>query len=288
MNDILNEPINVDNPSTQSSPEGAKPDVVRIAVLIDESGSMLGAAKDTINNLNSYIDEQATSEKEILISIYTFNDNGVRDRYVSVDAKSALHMELKGSVPITAEYQGLKATSSLYNLIYAPSGGTPLYDAIATVIVKETSTVPTLVVILTDGEENASREYRTLASIQTLIKQQEEAGWSFVFLMAGLSRAQAESYTSSIMGRGYEGATMNYSKGTENIAFHNLATASATWETAARSANMTGVVLDSATMSQNFFAADLREVKVDHPSGIINPSSLDSTSMKKKIPNTKK
>ena len=168
MSDILNDPINIDNPS-------GRPDVVKIAILIDESGSMLGAANDTITNLNSYIDEQATSEKEILISVYTFNsDSGVRDRFISIDAKKAPHMGL-----VTAKLDD--------KLMYAPGGGTPLYDAIATVITKETSEIPTLVVILTDGDENSSREYR-LASIQSLIKQQEEAGWSFVFLMAGLSR----------------------------------------------------------------------------------------------------
>ncbi len=279
MQDILNDPIQIDNPTTQMEDEHAcktntdaeccgqncqthsEPDVVKIAVLIDESGSMLGAANDTINNLNGYIDEQATSEKEILISVYTFNgDRGVRERFVGVNAKRAPHM-------------GLVTTGLNDDLIYVPRGGTPLWDAIATMIIRETSTVPTLVVILTDGQENASREYKTLTSIQALIKQQEEMGWSFVFLMAGLSRQVSEIYTCNLMGRSYGGSTMTYAKGTETVAFHNLRASTADWDAQARVANAAGAIMDSITVSQNFFDPTIREIKTDQETTVTIPKT---------------
>ncbi len=66
MHDILNEPITTDKPITSKS-------AVRIAVLVDESGSMLGAAEATVNSLNSYLDEQATNDDPTLVSLYTKN-----------------------------------------------------------------------------------------------------------------------------------------------------------------------------------------------------------------------
>ena len=45
--------------------------------------------------------------------------------------------------------------------------------------------------IITDGEENSSRSFR-LAEVRRLVEARREAGWTFVFLGAGLE-AYAES-----------------------------------------------------------------------------------------------
>ena len=73
---------------------------------------------------------------------------------------------------------------------------------------------------------------------------------------------------------------MNYSKGTENIAFDVLNSASATWEVTARQANSSGVVMDSAEYSTNFFAADTREIKEQD---ITARSTSSSTSTPTKV-----
>jgi hypothetical protein len=243
MTDILNDPIQIDNPS-------ANTDAVRIAMLIDESGSMLGAADDTIKNINGYLDEQATSDKVVLVSLYTFSsDTGVKERFVGVNAKEAPRMSRV-------------ATDSDMRYVYRPSGGTPLYDAIGKVVSLETKDdVPTLVVILTDGAENASKELRTRAQVQEVISQQEEKGWSFVWLMAGLSLVESVNYATSIMGRSYEGATMAYAKGMEAEAFRGLASSTATWDMAVREIKTAGGPIDAQGMTQNFFDNDVRDIK---------------------------
>ncbi len=131
----------------------------------------------------------------------------------------------------------------------------------ASVISEETTGTPTLVVILTDGYENASKEYPRLENIQTLIKKQEDDGWTFTYLMAGLSREEAVAYTSRIMNRAYDGATMSYEKGAEDVAVLGLVSSTRSWGERARTATASGAKLDAKTMTKNFYAADVRDIK---------------------------
>jgi len=94
---------------------------------------------------------------------------------------------------------------------YKPSATTPLYDAIGKTVKEvdeklkgEKDELSVLCVIMTDGHENASREY-TRKGIFELIKKKEEEGWTFVYLGSdhdsweagqrlGLSRGNVKSY----------------------------------------------------------------------------------------------
>src|SRR5207253_953347 len=74
---------------------------------------------------------------------------------------------------------------------FEPRGTTPLYDAIGRSVTlaqgractPDGSNEQPLVVVLTDGLENASHEY-THAQIFDLIKAKESAGWIFTYLGA--------------------------------------------------------------------------------------------------------
>lgn len=68
---------------------------------------------------------------------------------------------------------------------YQPQGGTALFDAIGSVITAQQSKAgSTIVVILTDGEDNASREYKR-ETIMTMIREMESKhGWQFVYIGA--------------------------------------------------------------------------------------------------------
>lgn len=69
---------------------------------------------------------------------------------------------------------------------YKPNGGTPLYDAIGKTIAaleSEAEGRNVIMTIMTDGEENESREF-TKATINKLIRDKQEAGWVFTFLGA--------------------------------------------------------------------------------------------------------
>ena len=247
MHQILNEPIQIDRPTDNKS-------TVRVAIIVDESGSMLGATEATVNSLNAYLDEQATNNDPTVVSLYTFNSNtGVLDRFRSVNAKDSPRLKRNNDLFENPDIDR--------KLIYAPTGGTPLYDAIATVISEETTGIPTLVVVLTDGYENSSKEYPRLADIQTLIKKQEDEGWTFTFLCAGLSREESVSYTSNLMGRDYGAATMTYEKGAEDQAIRGLAISTRSWDTETRHRAATGEKLDVKKFTDQFYAANVRDVK---------------------------
>lgn len=82
--------------------------------------------------------------------------------------------------------------------MYGPSGWTALYDSIGIhceKLGKELADTlqserpgKVIVVILTDGQENYSQEFRTKQSIKNLIdRQQNEYNWQFIFLSTNLN-----------------------------------------------------------------------------------------------------
>ena len=70
---------------------------------------------------------------------------------------------------------------------YNPYGGTPLYDAMGQSItalhnhIKDDDDASAVVTVLTDGYENASREW-TGAALKALIEQLTQEGWSFSYM----------------------------------------------------------------------------------------------------------
>lgn len=107
--------------------------------------------------------------------------------------------------------QPLKEVPELNHTRYCPSGGTALYDAISYAIRNVENGVRTtdkaLVVILTDGHENSSRE-TTKEQISNLISAKEELGnWTFAYLGANQDAwdsAQAIGITTRGSTRSYD------------------------------------------------------------------------------------
>lgn len=83
--------------------------------------------------------------------------------------------------------------ASWFNWTCVPRGGTPLLDAVGTIITIEGAEIDALpedkkpdrvfVVIATDGEENASKEWKKEA-VGKLIADRTKAGWDIVFIGA--------------------------------------------------------------------------------------------------------
>jgi len=141
--------------------------------VLDRSGSMQSCINDTIGGFNSYINTLKADKKNEYAFSLTLFDTSYETRYVSVDLKDVQELNLK---------------------TYTPNGWTALYDAIGKTVAavddlgKKYDKV--LTVILTDGEENSSREF-TLSAIKSLIKSKEDLGnWTFVFLGADISAYQ--------------------------------------------------------------------------------------------------
>jgi hypothetical protein len=151
---------------SQSAPSGGKQHVL-VNVILDKSGSMSTKVQDVIGGFNLYLDELAKEQAVDYGFSLTLFDTVVEMKYKGVPLASAA--KLDGSS-------------------YRPSGNTALFDAVGNTV----QTVSTdgfdkiITVIMTDGEENSSREW-TLHAIRELIKSKEAAGnWTFVFLGANL------------------------------------------------------------------------------------------------------
>ncbi len=149
----------------------AVPRTAEIAVILDRSGSMEAMATDAIGGFNAFVDAQRAQAGEARMTLVLFND-----RY---------------EVPM--ESQPLAQIPRLTRQTYAPRGGTALLDAIGRTLRTMTEKAAArpaadrpgsmIVAILTDGEENASREF-TLPHISDLIAEKRAQGWEFIFLAA--------------------------------------------------------------------------------------------------------
>lgn len=142
-----------------------------VLFVIDMSGSMRGLAEDVRGGFNSYVEGlRADKERRYRLTAAVFDD--------------------KYEVLCTAAK--LADVPRLDDGNYRPRGMTALLDAIGKTVAEFDTRVPTLpdgdralLVVQTDGHENASKEFRR-EQIADLIKEREATGrWSCLFLGAG-------------------------------------------------------------------------------------------------------
>ena len=144
-------------------------------LIVDKSGSMSDCVETTINGFNEQVkrikmNQLEFKEEEITIGLSTFN-NMVNHHYFEANPKSI---------------------EPLNDRMYKPDGSTALYDAIGKSIsiieekIKSDIATTVVVVIITDGYENASILF-TLAKVKAMISRLEETRkWTFSFIGATL------------------------------------------------------------------------------------------------------
>lgn len=181
-----------------------------IAIVLDRSGSMMTVKSDTEGGLKAFLEAQTGAPGETTVSLYQFDD-----RYEAVYENTPL-----SEIPA-------------YRL--APRGMTALLDAIGRTVItvgeqlaarsEDERPGEVVLVILTDGQENASREYAE-GTIRNLIsRQQDQYGWKFVFLGAdqdafevsgglGIGRESTLSYGSDHTKRSMTNAGHMVARGT--------------------------------------------------------------------------
>ena len=146
--------------------------LTELVIIIDKSGSMHGLEKDVVGGFNALIEEQR-KEGETKVTTIFFNDK----------------------VNIVHEGVNVKEIKPLNGRNYQPSGCTALLDAIGDAIslikakhskLKEDELPEhTIFSIMTDGLENASREY-SYKRIKDMIELQKKCGWDFIFQAANI------------------------------------------------------------------------------------------------------
>ena len=148
--------------------------LTEIVFILDRSGSMSGLEADTIGGFNSMIERQKQETGEAYVSTVLFdNDCEVLHDRIPMDR-----------VPVMTEKE------------YYVRGCTALLDAVGGAIHhignvhkyarEEDRPEKTIVVITTDGMENASRQY-TYDRIRRMVERQKEKyGWEFLFLGANM------------------------------------------------------------------------------------------------------
>ena len=148
---------------------------VLVTVVLDRSGSMGLCRDETIEAFNSYLGGLCADEGETLVQLRQFDHE---------------HEVVFGALPVAN-------APLLTHTTYQPRGSTALNDAIALGIADADSAdvapaTKHLLVVVTDGYENASREH-TPESIKALVAEREARGWTVVFLQGNLDLQAAQT-----------------------------------------------------------------------------------------------
>ena len=175
--------------------------------ILDRSGSMAGLESDTIDGFNATIKDQKEIEGETRVTTILF------DNFFEV-----LHdrIDLQDILPLT-------------NKEYFVRGSTALYDAVALGINKilnvqrqtkpESRADKVIMVITTDGYENASRE-TSGKMLHKMIEDCKKEGWEFLFLGAdidaqsvaesiGIDRRRSSNFVKDSIGVGVQFSSLN-------------------------------------------------------------------------------
>lgn len=139
-----------------------------LLLIIDRSGSMASIRDDMVGGLENLLEQQATEPGRASVDIVIFDDEIETTQVMASPAEVRVELQPRGR---TALHDALGRSIADYGRRLAAM---PEEERPGTVIV----------VVATDGLENASREY-TAAQVRRMITHQRDAyGWDFVFLGA--------------------------------------------------------------------------------------------------------
>lgn len=153
------------DPGTWGKDDKKTTTTLAVHVVLDRSGSMQSVKDDTIGAFNSYVETLAKETPNATLSLTLFDSQGIDTIY--------------SDIPINS-------VTKLDGTTYQPRASTPLYDAIgkcATILTGTTADRKALVII-TDGYENASREWNQNTVKALLTEKQDKDGWLVIYLGA--------------------------------------------------------------------------------------------------------
>lgn len=152
-----------------------KPSRIELVMILDRSGSMHGLEADTIGGFNAMIEKEKKLGIDVRVTTVLFNDK----------------------IDSLYEHRAIQSVRPLTERTYETGGTTALLDAVGDTILRmeqsgaaDRQGTKVIVVIITDGMENASTEF-TKAKVKELISdKQEKAGWDFIYLGANIDAAE--------------------------------------------------------------------------------------------------
>lgn len=172
---------------------------VKIINIIDRSWSMNKILDTAINGFNAFLEDQKSVDGDALVSTVQFS-NLYNMLYENLDIQKCEYFNRDN---------------------YVPGGSTALYDAICKTIEHEVDLLgnlpkderpeKTLCVILTDGEENSSRQFSKAAVKEMVSEMKKDFNWEFIFLAAdeeaaltadamGISKGNAYAFANTASG----------------------------------------------------------------------------------------
>ena len=141
-----------------------------VVFILDKSGSMSGQEQNTISSFNEYLEKEKENKYNTYITTVMFSNdyNIVHDRIE------------------------VSKVDKLTNKDYFVGGCTALYDALGNTInnIKTKDTDKVLFIIITDGYENASKEYKK-DDIKRLINENKD--FEFIYIGADIDSYSAGS-----------------------------------------------------------------------------------------------
>lgn len=155
-----------------------KKGLTELVFILDKSGSMGGLEADTIGGYNAMLTKQQSVEGDCMITTVLF-DNQYELLHDRID---------------------IRAVSQISEKEYHVGGSTALLDAIGRTIHKignaqkhtadDFRAEKVMFVIITDGEENSSREYTAEKVKEQIEHQKSKYGWEFIFLGANIDAVE--------------------------------------------------------------------------------------------------
>jgi len=154
-----------------------KKNYTHISVLLDRTGSMDSIRDDIIGGFNAFLEEQEKEPGAATLTLVQFDSQNPYE--------------------IIHDFKPLADVPKLTRTSYVPRASTPLLDAMGRAIndleskiaekTEEERPEKVIMAVITDGRENASREFRK-DQVEKMIKERtEKDGWQFVFLSADLA-----------------------------------------------------------------------------------------------------
>jgi len=151
-----------------SAPADTPTASVNTYILLDRTGSMQPIWDEALKSVNAYAEDLGKTESlKSSVTLAVF------------DAQDGLKFDVLRDHAAPANWKDVTSAEA------SPRGMTPLYDAIGRImsIADHDDPKRAVIVIMTDGEENASREV-TSAGVKAALDRAHAKGWEVVFLGA--------------------------------------------------------------------------------------------------------